>query len=146
MASWDQLIEPGQRETLVAIMAEEKQRAREHDELDPFIQPQSVGFDAALVNQQLVDQELALGGFVVPLDWNDEAVTEFLLVPYFGACIHVPPPPANQMVHVKYPQGVPNILLRDAIVVEGELLVQRDEFGDGWQVTYAFNEPAVRAY
>ncbi len=39
-------------------------------------------------------------GFVVPLEDEETAVSEFLLVPYFGACIHVPPPPPNQIVHV----------------------------------------------
>jgi len=42
--------------------------------------------------------------FVVPLDGNVEELTELLLVPYFGACIHVPPPPPNQIIHVK-PEG-----------------------------------------
>lgn len=41
-----------------------------------------------------------LPGFVVPLEYDEKQVSEFLLVPYFGACIHTPPPPANQIVHV----------------------------------------------
>lgn len=41
-----------------------------------------------------------LPGFVVPLEGRGRRVEEFLLVPYYGACIHVPPPPANQTVHV----------------------------------------------
>jgi hypothetical protein len=40
-------------------------------------------------------------GFMVPLEDSADAVTEFLLVPYFMSCIHVPPPPPNQLVHVK---------------------------------------------
>jgi uncharacterized protein len=39
-------------------------------------------------------------GFMVPLEDWEQRVTEFILVPYFGACIHVPPPPPNQMAHV----------------------------------------------
>jgi hypothetical protein len=42
---------------------------------------------------------IRVGGYLVPLDSDDDAVTEFLLVPYFGACIHAPPP-ANQVIHV----------------------------------------------
>ena len=45
-------------------------------------------------------QTVRLPGFVVPLEGDGTAVREFLLVPYYGACIHVPPPPANQTVHV----------------------------------------------
>ena len=41
-----------------------------------------------------------LPGFVVPLEMDAERIHEFLLVPYYGACIHVPPPPANQTIHV----------------------------------------------
>jgi hypothetical protein len=40
-------------------------------------------------------------GFVVPLEDYVESASEFLLVPYFGACVHVPPPPPNQMVYVE---------------------------------------------
>jgi uncharacterized protein len=44
--------------------------------------------------------QVRVPGFMVPLeDWEDQ-VTEFILVPYFGACIHTPPPPPNQMAHV----------------------------------------------
>ena len=41
-----------------------------------------------------------LPGFVVPLDYSGRGVTALLLVPYVGACIHVPPPPPNQLVYV----------------------------------------------
>ena len=44
-------------------------------------------------------------GFVIPLEDNDQAVSEFLLVPYPMACIHVPPPPPNLIVHVKMDKG-----------------------------------------
>lgn len=46
-------------------------------------------------------QEVKLPGFMVPLEDNSKSVTEFLLVPSPQACIHVPPPPPNQMVYVK---------------------------------------------
>ncbi|GAB5377203.1 MAG: DUF3299 domain-containing protein [Acuticoccus sp.] len=41
-----------------------------------------------------------LSGFVIPLDYTAEGVTSFMLVPFVGACIHVPPPPPNQLVFV----------------------------------------------
>ena len=46
------------------------------------------------------DQKIRMPGFVVPLDAVRNGQREFLLVPYFGACIHTPPPPANQIVLV----------------------------------------------
>lgn len=48
----------------------------------------------------LAGQAVRIPGYVVPLDATRDEVREFLLVPYFGACIHVPPPPPNQVIHV----------------------------------------------
>ncbi|MAZ89432.1 MAG: hypothetical protein CL693_17510 [Cellvibrionaceae bacterium] len=51
-------------------------------------------------------QVVRIPGFVVPLEFSDEMViTEFFIVPFFGACLHVPPPPPNQIIHVKYEPG-----------------------------------------
>ncbi|MBK8162824.1 MAG: DUF3299 domain-containing protein [Gammaproteobacteria bacterium] len=55
----------------------------------------------APVLSALHNQTVKLPGFVVPLEGDGQVVNEFLLVPYYGACIHVPPPPANQIVNVK---------------------------------------------
>lgn len=66
-------------------------------------------------------QQVKIPGFVVPLEGDDRLTTEFLLVPYFGACIHVPPPPPNQIVYVKFSEGVPIENLYDAIWVVGTL-------------------------
>lgn len=55
--------------------------------------------------RQLDGRIVRLPGYIVPLDDFADAVTEFLLVPYFGACIHTPPPPPNQMVHVRVTRG-----------------------------------------
>ncbi len=57
-------------------------------------------WDAAPVETAWNGQRIRIAGFAVPLERNREWVTEFLLVPYFGACIHTPPPPANQIIHV----------------------------------------------
>jgi hypothetical protein len=64
-------------------------------------------------------------GYVVPLDDFAESVTEFLLVPYFGACIHTPPPPPNQMVHVKVGRGAHRAASwARPVWIEGRLLVR----------------------
>ncbi len=44
--------------------------------------------------------KLKVPGFIIPIKYDDESLSEFLLVPFMGACIHVPPPPSNQMVYV----------------------------------------------
>jgi hypothetical protein len=50
-------------------------------------------------------KRVKIGGYVVPLDFEATTIKEFLLVPFVGACIHVPPPPANQIVYVKSEKG-----------------------------------------
>jgi hypothetical protein len=53
------------------------------------------------VNEELADRLIRLPGFIVPLEIDRQGrVTELFLVPFYGACIHVPPPPPNQIVHV----------------------------------------------
>lgn len=49
---------------------------------------------------ELDGKKIRLAGYLLPLDVSGNSVKEFLLVPYVGACIHVPPPPPNQIVHV----------------------------------------------
>lgn len=51
------------------------------------------------VNTELDSQVVRLAGYLLPLDLSGNAITDFLLVPYVGACIHSPPPPQNQIVH-----------------------------------------------
>lgn len=46
-------------------------------------------------------------GFLVPLNLDkNQKATELLLVPTMGACIHVPPPPPNQTIYIKYDKGI----------------------------------------
>ena len=57
---------------------------------------------SSAVNADLEGLTLRIPGFIVPLDVDATGqVVEFLLVPYYGACIHVPPPPPNQIIYVK---------------------------------------------
>ncbi len=62
--------------------------------------------------------------------YNDEQIiTEFFLVPYFGACIHMPPPPPNQIIYVKYPKGLILEALYHPFWISGKLktsLIEND--------------------
>jgi hypothetical protein len=53
------------------------------------------------VNQTLNGKLVRIPGYLLPLEYSGKLVSEFLLVPWVGACIHTPPPPPNQIVHVK---------------------------------------------
>lgn len=57
------------------------------------------------VVKELDGKRVRIGGYVVPLDFEATTIKEFLLVPFVGACIHVPPPPANQIIYVKAEEG-----------------------------------------
>ncbi|CDF94745.1 MULTISPECIES: DUF3299 domain-containing protein [unclassified Pseudomonas] len=80
--------------------------------------------DAPVV-KALDGQQIRLPGYIVPLEVSEEGrTTDFLLVPYFGACIHVPPPPSNQIVHVKSEVGVKLDELYQPYWVEGPMQVK----------------------
>jgi hypothetical protein len=66
-------------------------------------------------------KRVKLGGYVVPLDFEATTIKEFLLVPFVGACIHVPPPPANQIVYVKSDNGFQITGQFDPVWVTGTL-------------------------
>lgn len=69
-----------------------------------------------------VDKKVVrIPGFIVPLEDNMKQLTEFLLVPYPQACIHVPPPPPNQMVLVRAPAGKEFKYVPYPVWVEGTL-------------------------
>ena len=79
----------------------------------------------APVVQALNGQAVRLPGYIVPLEVSEEGrTTEFLLVPYFGACIHVPPPPSNQIVHVTSEVGVKLDELYQPYWIEGAMQVK----------------------
>jgi hypothetical protein len=76
-------------------------------------------------NQTLDGQYVKLPGYIVPLD-SDEGglIQEFLLVPYFGACIHVPPPPPNQIVFVKLAKPYNLKSMADPVWITGTMKTQ----------------------
>ena len=103
---WEDLVPPDFNELA-------PQQATDHNNKMAQLQP-----DAPVVDIYN-GERVKVPGFIVPLEGTAELTTEFLLVPFFGACIHVPPPPSNQIVHVKMNEGVPVENLYDAVWVEG---------------------------
>jgi len=77
----------------------------------------------APVVESLGGKRVHIGGYVVPLNFDATRVTDFLLVPFVGACIHVPPPPANQIIYVKIEQGFDVQGTFDPVWVTGTLKV-----------------------
>ncbi|MBQ0783184.1 MAG: DUF3299 domain-containing protein, partial [Amphritea sp.] len=99
------------------------------DDYDPMaeikLKAMMEALSSAPVVQEMDGKMIRIPGFVVPLVEEGLKVTEFFLVPYFGACIHVPPPPSNQMLYVTFEPGTNVENLYDAIWITGKLSVDR---------------------
>ena len=83
-------------------------------------------YQQALVSTRVVEsmdgEAIKIPGFVVPIEFDDDQIiTQFFLVPYFGACIHEPPPPPNQIIFVDYPKGLTLTALYDPFWISGVL-------------------------
>lgn len=76
---------------------------------------------AQSVVAELDGQVIRMPGYLLPLEFSGKEVTEFLLVPYVGACIHSPPPPPNQIVHVKAEKPFANLAVFAPIWVTGKM-------------------------
>lgn len=97
-------------------------------------------YQQALVSTKVVEdynaRAIRLPGFIVPVEMNEkQQVTEFFLVPYFGACIHYPPPPPNQIIYVTVKDGLRVNDIQHPYWVEGTL-----------STTLTENELAISAY
>lgn len=97
-------------------------------------------YQQALVSTKVVEdynaRAIRLPGFIVPVEMNEkQQVTEFFLVPYFGACIHYPPPPPNQIIYVTVKDGLSLNDIQQPYWVEGKL-----------STTLTENELAISAY
>ncbi len=79
---------------------------------------------SAPVVEEMDGKMVSVPGFVVPLEGVGNVVDRFFLVPYFGACIHVPPPPSNQIIDVHYEPGTQVNSLYDAVLISGRLTTE----------------------
>lgn len=96
--------------------------------------------------KKLDGQHVRVPGFIVPLDDADQEGAEFLLVPYYGACVHTPPPPPNQMafVHMVGNKAV-KLGLFDAIWLEGTLRITNYDSPYG-QVGFTIEGISMKPY
>jgi uncharacterized protein len=102
-------------------------------------------WDNAPTNPKMDGARVRLPGYVVPLEEVKGELKEFLLVPYFGACIHSPPPPANQIVHVISDTPMKGWRTMDAVWVNGTLRAARTDSAMGVS-GYSIADPVVERY
>lgn len=73
---------------------------------------------------EMDQQYIRIGGYPVPIEADARGrYTQFFLVPYAGACIHVPPPPPNQIILVDYPAGIEITDIYQPLWIQGQLQV-----------------------
>lgn len=110
---------------------------------DPEAQRLYSDMTQLLANAPVVDAlagaHIKLAGFVVPLEMDGDSVYSFLLVPYYGACIHTPPPPSNQIVFVQTQGGYEMGPMDEPVYVTGTLMVEahQSELGSSGYTLYA---------
>ena len=101
--------------------------------------------NAVKLNEALNGAYIKMPGYVIPVDVSAEGVTSFVLVPYVGACIHTPPPPANQLVMVTAEKPWPSDRLWDPVWVTGTMRTQLQSTGLG-QTGYSISAVEMTAY
>jgi hypothetical protein len=100
----------------------------------------------APTNNELDGVAVRLPGYLVPLDESGNGIKEFLLVPYFGACIHTPPPPANQIILVQPQKPAKGYRSMDTVWISGTLKALRGDSymgASGYRMDSAIVEPYV---
>lgn len=113
--TWDDLIPPG---VPYSEIVGEGIYDEQNDIWLPIFDENSHKF-----TESLDGKRIKMPGYMLPLETGGRGVTEFILTPYVGACIHVPPPPANQLVFVTSKRPWPSEQLFEAIWVTGTIRV-----------------------
>ena len=144
---WDELIPEGWRKKVILELT----RMRRYGSLtdgdpraDEAYARLKKTWDAAPPTKTYIGKPIRIAGYVVPLDAERMQSSEFLLVPYFGACIHSPPPPANQIILIKPPKGS-RFRTMDAIWVEG-ILTEGKTSSEVGTSTYVLTADKITLY
>lgn len=142
--SWDQLIPKGYTiQTLKEQIDYDQYNLGSLSDEDPEAQRLYDDMKQLLANAPVVEElagvNVKIAGFVVPLEMDVDRVVSFLLVPYYGACIHTPPPPSNQIVYVETQGGFELGNSSDPVYVTGTLMIehQESELGSAGYTLYA---------
>lgn len=142
---WDDLVPPDWdplkqfKNTNFSVMNDSDPRAAE------MLKRMRETWDNAPTNNEMDGVAVRLPGYLVPLEDTRSGLKEFLLVPYFGACIHSPPPPANQIIHVRPQKPPKGFHSMDTVWVSGTLKTLRSDSYMGAS-GYRMDAVSVEAY
>lgn len=105
-------------------LSDSEREALSDEERDRLIQEQKQILHSVAVVHELNNRQVSMPGLVVPLEYEGDLIKEFLLVPYHGACIHVPAPPLYQIVYVTAGSAFKIGKLFDSVKITGKLQTQ----------------------
>jgi len=143
---WDDLIPADYRPDKIMAKYDLENLADDDPRADELQKELQALWDQAPVRPEMDGRAVKIPGFVVPVETDAEETTGFLLVPYYDACIHVPPPPANQTIYVVTEKGKgtkPKTF--DVVWVAGDMSVQRIE-NDIAEAGYTIYASEVKPY
>ena len=110
---WDMLVPEGGTVIEAGIV--------NHEQIGDDTAPWQADTDVSAVRADLDGKRVRIPGYMTPLSFDEAEVSRFLLVPYVGACVHVPPPPANQIVFVEVDGTVPVLEMWEPFLAVGTL-------------------------
>ncbi|MEP5729628.1 MAG: DUF3299 domain-containing protein [Sulfitobacter sp.] len=134
--AWADLVPPGQPIIPPAIQSLIDHDGPNLSSQQPVSQGVRTDWDGKIVR---------LPGFIVPIDYSGTGVTAFILVPFVGACVHVPPPPANQLVFVTTQEPYESSGLFESVNVTG-LFATSSTFTQLADVAYALSAEEIEPF
>ncbi len=149
---WDEMMPKGYVESLLNSSSDFK--ASDSFSFDDSTEEAQKAYDdlratlaSAPIVPELNNQRVKIAGFIVPLDFDFDTETfqDFLLVPYFGACIHTPPPPSNQIVYVTSKSRLKQEWLDYAVWAIGTLSTKSKDSQQGF-AAYSMNDVSLEEY
>lgn len=139
--SWADLLPDGEAQRIAELQMQYYGGGIDHFGAGPMAQIETFN-----VVEDLDGQKVRIGGYVLPLDFTgSRELNRFLLVPYIGACIHVPPPPPNQLVFVTTDAPVEVRGLWDPVFLDGVMRTQRHD-NDLGNTAYTLELTALTPY
>lgn len=139
---WSDLLPPGEAERIARLQqVQAVEFGFNHFGTDQM--PQLRTFN---VVEELDGERVRIAGFVLPFDFSASGqVSRFLLVPFVGACVHVPPPPPNQLIYVQAADGVAVQGMWEPVFAEGVMRTRRQN-SDLADTAYTLELTALRPY
>lgn len=150
--TWEQLLPELERELITKYQAPEPERISDltNQILRSIEASSDTEYQSAMVSTNTIsafdNEHISLAGFVVPIEFYDDTSPSLVfLVPYFGACIHFPPPPPNQIVFARLPPGFDQLDINQAYTFEG--ILQQGLFEDQMGTSaYEMNVTSISLY